>query len=81
MAQRNRDSVLLRFISLAVPFAFGVLYWVRRFKADGVLQLPIGSADSLASEILTAVLTCVLVSLVSKGIGYALVSYFDSRQN
>lgn len=81
-SRRDRENVFLRLVSFIVPFGCTVGFWLLEFKSGGSVThsfLNTG-ADKLVSNIVTVVITSVLCSLISKGIGALIVNYIDIKR-
>lgn len=80
LSWRDRENVLMRFIAFVVPFGFGVAFWYFKIKSGNLLaDFSAVSADGIASQIVTMIITSLIVTAVSKGIGFLIVKYFDEK--
>ncbi len=85
-ARRNEDSLLLRLLAAFVPFACTAGFWYLTFRSGNALAqlgqtFGIGAAgdSSLITRLVTAAATCVLCTLLCKGMGIMLVKYIDTK--
>ncbi len=84
-SRRDRDNIFLRFASSAVPFVCTAGAFYYQYKTGGLQALTGGfrflsSGGSLATNIVTLVITSAVCVLISKGLGVMIAGYIDSKR-
>jgi hypothetical protein len=76
MSRQNRESVLLRVLSFAIPFASGATFWYLQYKSGEILAAVSGD---LASNLTTAAVSMIICMLISKLLGILIAKYIEVK--
>ena len=82
-SMKNRESVFLRLLSIVTPITVSVVFWTLRFKSGQVFSfaqsLQGASTNTVTNEIVTIVVTSVIFTAVSKGLGFLIAKYIETK--
>ena len=78
LSHRDRDNVFMRLLSFAVPVFFGALFWYMQYKSGRLFSS--ASLGKIEQSVINIIITTVVCTLLSKGIGWMIVKYAETKK-